>query len=404
MKELYVLYDESIIGKLAHTQSGWLIFRYDVSWLNKQEAFPISVSMPLREEEFSDNVTRPYFSGLLPEGHIRENVARKLGVSPRSEFKLLAHLGGDCAGALIISDTPDELNKAEKIPVSNETLSTILQTYSHQPFLTDHEGIRLSLAGAQEKLPIIYESEQFYLPKGLPSTHILKLPIPGYEDTVANEAFCLTLAKEIGIKTVDAEIISINNIDYLLVARYDRIKTGTVWKRLHQEDMCQALSIASENKYQHEGGPGIKNVLQLIKSHSYIPATDIQQFLYQLIFNYYIGNRDAHGKNYSFLYQKEGITFAPQYDVLRTEAYPQLSRQMAMKIGGYYDSDLISSNEWNKVATDNQINKNYLKNSCEDIKERIISKIDSVISNMFKTHVPPIILQEQDRILNALRK
>lgn len=403
MQPLYVLYDDLVVGLLTHTQSGRLTFQYETAWLENTNAFPVSVSMPLGSDLFQDNVTRPYFSGLLPEGPIRETVARKLGVSPRSDFKLLQCLGGDCAGALVISDKIPLSTEQGKEEISEEGLSNILRTYSQQPFLVDHEGIRLSLAGAQEKLPLIYESNQFYLPKGAPSTHILKLPIAGYEDTVANEAFCLALSKSIGLNAVDAEIVMIGDINYLLVERYDRIQTDTRWKRLHQEDMCQALSIASENKYQQEGGPGIKAMFNLIKQHSSIPVKDIQQCINQLIFNYYIGNRDAHGKNYSFLYKEEGLTLAPQYDVLRTEAYEPLSRKMAMKIGTCYDPDQVSERDWNMLAEENEINKTYLKNMREDIKARIVNKIDVVIDALFETIVPPIILRERDRILKIVR-
>lgn len=403
MQPLYVLYDDLVIGLLTHTQSGRLTFQYDTAWLENTNAFPISVSMPLGSDLFQDNVTRPYFSGLLPEGPIRETVARKLGVSPRSDFKLLQCLGGDCAGALVISDEIPLSTEQGKEEISEEGLSNILKTYSQQPFLVDHEGIRLSLAGAQEKLPLIYESNQFYLPKGAPSTHILKLPIAGYENTVANEAFCLALSRSIGLNAVDAEIVMIGDINYLLVERYDRIQTGTRWKRLHQEDMCQALSIASENKYQQEGGPGIKAMINLIKQQCSIPAKDIQQCIHQLIFNYYIGNRDAHGKNYSFLYKEEGLTLAPQYDVLRTEAYEPLSRKMAMKIGTCYDPDQVLEKDWNMLAEENKINKTYLKHVREDIKVRIVDKIDMVIDALFKTIVPPIILRERERILKTVR-
>lgn len=402
MQPLYVLYDDLVIGLLTHTQSGRLTFQYDTAWLGNVKAFPISVSMPLGSDLFPDNITRPYFSGLLPEGHMRETVARKLGISPRSDFKLLQCLGGDCAGALVISDTVPLSTEHEKEAISQGDLSNILKTYTHQPFLVDHEGIRLSLAGAQEKLPIIYESNQYYLPRGAPSTHILKLPIAGYEDTVANEAFCLALAKAIGLNAVDAEIVTIGEVNYLLVKRYDRIKTDGVWKRLHQEDMCQALSIAPENKYQQEGGPGIKAMIKLIKQHSHIPVKDIQQCMNQLIFSYYIGNRDAHGKNYSFVYQEEGLTLTPQYDVLRTEAYEQLSRKMAMRIGTCYDSDQVSEKDWNALAEENAINKTYLKNVRADIRSSIVSKMDVVIDAVFKTVVPPIILRERDRILKTI--
>ena len=180
-KVLYVFYDNQVIGELIQEKSGMLSFKYTHSWLNTPEAFPISVSMPLQDIQYSENIVRPYFSGLLPEGSVRDSVAKKLGVSSRSDFKLLQHLGGDCAGALVLSESPISEGELSREAIHVDALAELLETYSVQPFLIDHEGIRLSLAGAQEKLPIIYEKKQFYLPKSAPSTHILKLPIHGYE-------------------------------------------------------------------------------------------------------------------------------------------------------------------------------------------------------------------------------
>jgi len=256
------------------------------------------------------------------------------------------------------------------------------------------------LAGAQEKLPIIYEHNTFYLPKGAPSTHILKLPIRGYDCTVENEAFCLTLAHLIGIHSVPVKIIDIGGKSYLLVDRYDREIIDEQWKRLHQEDICQAYSIPSENKYQHEGGPSVQMLSRVIKEQCRMPVRDLEQFLKQFIFNFYIQNRDAHGKNYSFLYRATGIQLAPQYDVLNTEVYPNLTRNMAMKLGKTYKSFEVSEDDWVIFANEVGVNKTYLKHLREDILSLMKINVDPAIDQLFKDNVPSLILSIREHILN----
>jgi serine/threonine-protein kinase HipA len=397
-KVLYVFYDNQVIGELIQEKSGMLSFKYTHSWLNTPEAFPISVSMPLQDIQYSENIVRPYFSGLLPEGSVRDSVAKKLGVSSRSDFKLLQHLGGDCAGALVLSESPISEGELSREAIHVDALAELLETYSVQPFLIDHEGIRLSLAGAQEKLPIIYEKKQFYLPKSAPSTHILKLPIHGYESTVENEAFCLTLARIVGIRSASVEIINLGGRNYLLVERYDRAYINGKWMRLHQEDVCQTYAIPFENKYQNEGGPNVSMVSHVIKKHCSMPVKDLEQFLKQFIFNYYIHNRDAHGKNYSFLYKSGRIQLAPQYDVFNTEVYPNLSRNMAMKIGTTYKSSEITEDDWALFSKEIGVNKLYVKQLREVMLSSIKAKTDLAIDHLFKDKIPPMILKIRDCI------
>lgn len=399
-KTLYILYENQVVGELIQEKSGVLSYKYTLNWLNSPEAFPISISLPLTEDVFADRSVRPYFSGLLPEGVVRESVARKLGVSSRSDFKLLQYLGGDCAGALVLSDAPNVDYLPEREPLPLEELDELLKTYSIQPFLVDQEGVRLSLAGAQEKLPIIYEANQFYLPKGAPSTHILKLPIHGYEFTVENEAFCLTLANLIGIRSVPLDILEIGGRNYLLVQRYDRKFIDGKWKRVHQEDICQVYSIPSENKYQNEGGPNVSMVSKIIKDHCSTPVKDLEQFLKQFIFSFYIQNREAHGKNYSLLYKPKGIQLAAQYDVLNTEVYPNLARNMAMKIGKTYKSKEVTEEDWAIFSKEIGVNKLYVKQLREEMLSLMRAKTDSAIDQLFKDKIPPIILKIRDCIYN----
>jgi serine/threonine-protein kinase HipA len=207
------------------------------------------------------------------------------------------------------------------------------------------EGVRLSLAGAQEKLAIHRSPQGISIPLGgAPSTHILKPAIERFGGLIHNEAFCMNLARLIGLSVAPVEVGNIEGIDYLLVERYDRRweadgePIGQRLKRIHQEDFCQALGIVPERKYQNEGGPSLKESFVLLRECSSSPVLDLNALLDAVIFNALIGNHDAHGKNFSMIYSGGKTRMAPLYDLLCTTLYTELSTKMAMKVGGEYDS------------------------------------------------------------------
>lgn len=204
------------------------------------------------------------------------------------------------------------------------------------PLLAERDGIRLSLAGSQNKMAVGYENGKVFLIKnGSPTTHILKpvMERATVDHSVQNEFFCMKLAKRCGLSAPEVHIVQVGDISCFVVDRYDRIKVDGIITRLHQEDFCQALGIPPSRKYEIEGGPSVKDGIALLKKHSALPVADIDAFLKTVEFNYLIGNADAHGKNFSILYGKNGIRLSPVYDVMDTDIYPQVSKKMAMKIG-----------------------------------------------------------------------
>ena len=234
--------------------------------------------------------------------------------------------------------------------------------------MAGEEGVRLSLAGAQDKIAVHVADGVVSLPLGgAPSTHILKPAIERFEGLVFNEAFCLTLAQAVGLSVATADIGRVGMIDYLMVERYDRHSDadGNV-HRLHQEDFCQAMGISSENKYQGEGGPSLKSCFELLRHASSQPVIDLMHLLDAVIFNLLIGNHDAHGKNFSLLYKtgqistrddggwrdKKSTQLAPLYDLVCTVYYPELSKKMAMKLGGESESTKVTSTHLEKFAQD----------------------------------------------------
>ena len=246
------------------------------------------------------------------------------------------------------SDAGAELRLSQAL--GREELASILKELPKRPLLAGEEGIRLSLAGAQDKIAVRIEDGEICLPLGgAPSTHILKPAVERFEGVVFNEALCMKLAAEAGLPAASVETRNVDGMDYLLVERYDRIHQAgpdaePVVDRLHQEDFCQARGIVPERKYQKEGGPSLKQCFELLREVSSAPVIDLARLLEAVIYNYLAGNNDAHGKNFSLLYRGFGtadleIRLAPLYDIVSTVYYPELSRDMAMKIGGEYSPD-----------------------------------------------------------------
>jgi serine/threonine-protein kinase HipA len=300
---------------------------------------------------------------MLPEGAVRGHMAKALGVSERNDFSLLAELGGECAGA--VSLWPPEGRKAKPGPAKRRVLSELeleglFKKLPTRPLLTG-EGVRLSLAGAQNKLALIIDEGQLILPdEEEPSTHILKIAPAGFEGILESELFCLRLAKKAGLDAASAYLGRAGGVSYICVKRFDRhSKDGRV-QRLHQEDFCQALGIAPENKYQSEGGPSLAAGVKLLKEHGVKPAVDVLNFLKLFYFNFLTGNADAHGKNYSVLLPETGPTMAPAYDLISTALYPELSRKMAMKIGSEYHPERVTSRHWAELAKQCELKPDFV--------------------------------------------
>ena len=352
---LEVYFQDLHAGRLEQKVSGALSFRYAETYITRENAVPVSVSLPLQSDPFTDDRVKAYFSGLLPDATVRERLANCLGLSEKNAFALLEAIGGECAGALSFRPPGEQppANLPEKDDVLDaEKLAEILELIKRQPLLAGDEGYRLSLAGAQNKLAVGFRDDKITLVKNSgPTTHILKPLIDRVMDSAHNEFFCMRLAKAAGLDAPDCFLRINEDIPYYLVRRYDR-RIGDKGKitRLHQEDFCQALSIPPEMKYEREGGPGVQQCRDLIAKYSANPASDLQKFSDLLLFNHLIGNSDAHGKNFSFLYKDKKPVLAPAYDLLSTAVYPDLSKKTAMKIGGKYDPELVFLRHWHKCA------------------------------------------------------
>ena len=329
-----------------------------------------------------------FFAGILPEESKREIIARNLGISARNDYAMLERIGGECAGAVTFIPEGQALPERDYSyrKLSAQELAAILKELPKRPLLAGEEGIRLSLAGAQDKVAVRIEGGEVCLPLGgAPSTHILKPAVERFEGVVFVEALCMKLAAAAGLPAAAVETRTVDGIDYLLVTRYDRIHRTVpggepVLERLHQEDFCQAQGIAPEYKYQKEGGPSLKQCFALLREVSSAPVIDLARLLEAVIYNYLIGNNDAHGKNFSLLYRGAGtenleIRLAPLYDLVSTVYYPELSRDMAMKIGGEYLSEKVTLKNFEQLAEEAGLGKPLVRGRVPELAERVIAAL-----------------------------
>ena len=379
---LFVFLHNQFIGTL-HQKNGLLIFQY------KDEAnLPLSFQLPLQKAPFSPQQTEAFFSGLLPDEPIRSKISKILKISSRNTFGLLEKLGGDCAGAITIL-TSSELHTGERTTkhLTSRELFSILQNLPQRPLGIGIEGVRISGAGAQAKLMVTKIGNAFHLPlDGMPSTHIIKPSIKGVEASVFNEFFCMRLASKIGLQTPSVDIFSLEKESFYVVERYDRFLQEEQLIRIHQEDFCQILGIPPNRKYQNEGGPSIPQMFQVLREFQgqrRMMGKDTLSLLRLIIFNFLIGNGDAHGKNFSLLYQGEKVSLAPCYDLLSTMVYfGKHEDKMAMKIGSKYKFKDVVCRHFLTMADEIGISQKLIKKEMKSMAEKLPSKANQLVEEL----------------------
>ena len=400
IRSLDVFWSGRIVGRYDLLEDGSELFTYDGNYLESAEAAPISHSLPLRADPYGRRQLRPFFAGLLPEESQRQRIAAYLGLAESDDFSMLEAIGGECAGALEIiphGKAPHE-DENSLSPCGEERLSEIVKSLPYRPMMAGETGLRLSLAGAQSKLPVVFGDGRFYLPEnGTPSTHILKPELSEwFKGIVVNEHCCMTLARAMGIATAETQIVNIGDIPCLLVTRYDRSVdpvSGAV-RRIHQEDFCQALGRPPEQKYQSDGGPLAREIVRLIRGGwSTTPAKDVLAFVDLVVFNAIIGNADAHGKNFSMLYDGRNRRLAPGYDLVSTVFWPTLASAPAMKIGGSDSINSILSGHWRKFAQETGV-------SLAALRSRIVHLCTAAMSHTCESLSIPI---ECESVLSVIR-
>jgi serine/threonine-protein kinase HipA len=413
-RTLKVYFDGEFVGRLTQDDSGQMRFQYDDAWREKPDAMALSRSLPLRAEPFSQKECRGFFGGTLPEEGNRKVIARILGISDKNDFAMLEQIGGECAGAISFH-AEDEIIPADARryrELGDDELAKVLRELPRRPLMAGEDGIRLSLAGAQDKIAVRVDDGRISIPRGsAPSSHILKPAIDTWEGVVFNEAFCMRLARACDLNTANVEIGKVEDIDYLLVERYDRIRNeakdeaGAI-RRVHQEDFCQALGVPSEKKYQSEGGPNLTACFELLREASTVPALDLRDLLDAMIFNLLIGNHDAHAKNFSLLYLPGGeVRLAPLYDLVCTVFYPELTDKMAMKIGGEAKSALIMPRHVETFAAASGLGAAQVRARVVSLAEKTLGKIaDAPKPEAISEAVAALIAERCEKFLWIFRK
>jgi serine/threonine-protein kinase HipA len=341
------------VGRLRKETSGSIDFQYDASWLEWQYTFPISLSLPIREDRYAGSSVVAVFDNLLPDSDaIRRRLAERVRAGGNDAYSLLTAIGRDCVGALQFlpgDEEPEAMGKPQGEIVSDERVAAILADLVRSPLglSPENEEFRISIAGAQEKTALLYWKDHWCIPHGsTPTTHILKPQIGllksgiDLSKSVENEHFCMELARELGLPTAKTTMVDFEDQRVLVVERFDR-----QWARdkrllrLPQEDCCQALAVSPGRKYQTDGGPGIEQVLELLKA-SDSPAEDQRLFLRAQLVFWLMGATDGHAKNFSlFIHPGGGFRLTPLYDVMSAQPtldarqIPRKKMRLAMSVG-----------------------------------------------------------------------
>jgi len=409
MTTLEVRYQAQRVGTIKSDAAGRFCFSYQTEWLASPSAFPVSVTLPLQAGEVEGGPAHAFFANLLPEGSVREAVCRRLGISEANDTELLRAIGGECAGALSIVDPaapPADLeNHYEELDPKRLRK---LGTDEIVPLLIGGPTTRLSLAGAQDKLPVALIKGTLHLPIGASaSTHILKLPNSRYAHMPVNEAYVLGLAAHVGMQCVSARLVSVTDPPSLLVERYDRLTSADPWpvRRIHQEDLCQALGLPPSQKYEQEGGPSFAQVLGVMRRHVVDPLRDVQRLIEWQAFNVVVGNSDGHGKNLSIVYDDGAARLAPFYDLLCTREYARVDRSLAMSVGGRRDPDQLDAEQWARFAIDSEMRPRVVL----DIVGSVVARISDDITEWTKefrdaNKNPPILQTLPKRIVKQARR
>ena len=372
---LGVYWDAQEIGMLERVdeRSREYAFRYT------QPSRAISLSLPLSQEMFTPAQSRPFFEALLPEGAVRDQIASQLKLAASDSFGLLAELGRDCAGALQIVDTTRMSDPPSVRWLDESELDALVQELPRHPLgiQGEDEHLRLSLAGVQHKAVLVRDEHgRFGKPlDGMPSSHILKpeLPASGYPGLATNECFCMRLAARCGLSTAGVELITAAGRPCLVVERFDREQSTWPHRRVHQEDLCQALGLTPDFKYQKEGWqlPSYRALADLLDERGPSPGLDRLAGAQAAVFHYLVGNADAHAKNISLVHTRDGVRLAPLYDVVSTAVYPDLSTDLALSIGDERNPDAITSIHWSDLANDFSLNSGGFERVRRELLDRV---------------------------------
>jgi serine/threonine-protein kinase HipA len=393
-RHLSVLMDGVQIGDLVQEASGQLVFTYNEAWRASRRTTPLSLSLPLARAEHRHRAVDPYLRGLLPDNQdVLDRWGRRYGVSPNNPFALLRHVGEDVAGAaqFVRDERLEESQEAGSIePVTEGYIEERLRSLREdRAAWTDTRG-EFSLAGAQSKFALARNADGSWgIPHGRKATtHIFKPPLPGLANQEVNEHLCLQAALKLGMPTARSEVMTFGIEPAIVVERYDRIvgADGEI-VRVHQEDMCQALGVRPERKYQRDdGGPGPARLIAVFRENQTPTqaAASVETFCRALAFNWVIYGPDAHAKNYSLLLAGDEVRLAPLYDIASVAAYPEqynLGRMvMAMSVNGKYQNSLLNADDWRALGLSNDVEPDEMVRWVRDVVANAAAALSDAVA------------------------
>jgi serine/threonine-protein kinase HipA len=381
---LNVLLADNHAGVITQRPGGRHRFEYLPAWQENPRAIPLSYSIPIQQQAHGTRVVTDFMWGLLPDN---ENTLRRWGtrfqISPHNPFALLAAIGEDCPGAVQIVPPDLDLEERESVKWLKkgelEQRIVALKNDAGAGRLESDTG-QFSLAGSQEKTALYRVGSRWGVPQGrTPTTHILKPETGRIEGIAANEHFCLHLARRCRMAAALSEVQIVGGIPVIIVERFDRFRAHGLVRRVHQEDMCQALAV--RKKYQQEGGPGIHDIMGLLQ-FSDNPEMDRDRFMRAQALNYIIAGTDAHARNYSIVYAPGGaFRLAPLYDVISDLPYARKKgarSTLAMTIGGKRVMNEILPRHWERQARSVRFSKDRMFEHLRDLLARLTEAAEAV--------------------------
>ncbi|MBY0490116.1 MAG: HipA domain-containing protein [Gemmatimonadaceae bacterium] len=378
-----------------------LWFRYDPAIIEAPDArrWAISVRLPVAPRTYGHDETLAFFDNLLLESDLREAIAKAAKLDESDVAGMLGRLGGECAGAVSVWPIDVEPpTTAEYRAIPRGDLEALF-TQKHGARLTALQlEARQAMSGVQHKLSFAWRDHAPWLPlNGAPGSVILKRSTGQYDGLALNEHMCLRLFDAVGLPTAATEVLD-GPSGFLKTERFDRpVDVNGQITRLHQEDFCQATGRLPKRKYQFSGGPGFGDLARVLRRYSASPGRDLELLVRAALMQIVVGNMDAHAKNYALLYTHNTAQLAPFYDIVCTEAYEGLDRQLSMNVGHSRDPERLTFADLQRFAKDMELGVSTVQREID----RLVAEVPLAVGALWSAAPAHPVLDVMQRIISA---
>jgi serine/threonine-protein kinase HipA len=377
--DLYL--DGLLAGRLTQGDDGRVLFEYD------PDAGPtsLSVSMPRSSLRHGPDAVMPWLDNLLPDNDdVRARWAARFGERRITPFALLKHVGADCAGAVQImrpGQVPSQDGELVGITVDEIAAQISAVRADAAAWNFAERGGRWSLGGQQGKFALAAGANgEWMLPSGrAASTHIVKVGISGVAHSDVAEFATMRAAALVGLPVAPVEYLKFGDEQALVTTRFDRIPGGDAGaRRLHQEDLCQALGLWRTTKYQADGGPSAGSIVAFLRTT--LDPRDrhcgVLDFARVQVFNWLVAGTDAHAKNFAVLHVGSRVLLAPFYDLIAAALlWPprevHFEGRLAMKFGGEYRLRKVDAGRFNQAAAELGVEEDFLIDTARAYRDQL---------------------------------